>query len=291
MSATPWLCLLALINQSDVLSVISVRVIELPVVLHRAPAALSALRALRLVQHQRELQSLVTTIMISIPSLINVASLLALVVFIYSVLGVQLFTFIERGVYFTHERNFDDFGHAMLTNVQALTGDGWSTLMYEALADETHGSSLAIPFFVSFQVLCSLVILNLVVAVILENFTSLGGGNTDLVSRADVELFSEIWADFDPDANQHIPIALLPDVLKALPQPLGLRGAPRSWVVRVCLNLGLEAKGGGELAFRDVLNLLVKFNFQQQMRDELPAEGEKAAEALKAAEQAGADSP
>ena len=85
-----------------------------------------------------------------------------------------------------------------------------------------------------------------------------------------------------------IPVSYLPDLLKALPQPLGLAGAPRAWVVRVCLNLGLtssydESTTEAQLKFRDVLSLLVKFNFQQQMRDELPAEGEKAAEALAAA--------
>ena len=84
-------------------------------------------------------------------------------------------------------------------------------------------------------------ILNLVVAVILENFTSLGASNTDLISKADIELFSTSWADFDPDANQTIPAAALPDMLKAIPQPMGLHGAPRTWVVKVCLNLGLQA--------------------------------------------------
>ena len=124
-------------------------------------------------------------------------------------------------------------------------------------------------------------ILNLIIAVILENFSSLGKGNTDLVSRKDVELFSDVWADFDHDATQTIAAELLPDLLKAIPQPMGLAGAPRSWVVRVCLNLGLSSVGGsgggGKLPFKDVLNTLVKFNYQQQMLEDLPpADSEKA---------------
>ena len=186
---------------------------------------------------------------------------------------VQLFTFLPRGIYLTDERNFDSFTRALLVNFQCLTGDGWSGLMNEARGDETHASSaLAVPFFVSFQVLCSSVILNLVVAVILENFTSLGTANTDLISRSDIEIFSDVWADFDPDADQSIPIEKLPDLLKALPQPMGLAGAPRSWVVRVCLNLGLRCHDG-QLRFRDVLDVLVKFNFQQQMLEGLPPPG------------------
>ena len=272
------LAVLAALHQANALQAFSSAVVPLPPLVLRAPSAAVALRAVRLVQHAKKLQGLVTTILMSIPSLINVTSLLALVVFIYSVLGVQLFTYTPRGLYFTESRNFDTFGNALLLNFQCLTGDGWSGLMNEArgtFADsasdgqvgaegggESDGhvggsNAFAIPFFVSFQVLGTFVILNLVVAVILENFTSLGKGNTDLVSRADVELFSDTWAEFDPDANQCIPVEKLPDLLKAVPQPLGLQGAPRSWIVRVCLNLGLKSKDG-ELHFKDVLNTLVK---------------------------------
>ena len=65
---------------------------------------------------------------------------------------MQLFTYIQRGVYYTEQRNFDSFGHALLLLFQCLTGDGWSSLMTEALLDQEHGSALAIPFFVSFEV-------------------------------------------------------------------------------------------------------------------------------------------
>ena len=100
-------------------------------------------------------------------------------------------------------------------------------------------------------------------------------------------LFSDYWADFDPDANSTIPANKLPDLLKALPQPLGLQGAPRAWIVRVCLNFGLTMTNG-ELKFGDVLRTLVKFNFQQQMFDELPPESAAAQEAINAAGEDGA---
>jgi hypothetical protein len=121
-----------------------------------------------------------------LPSLVNVSSLLGLVLFIYSVLGVQLYTYMPRGAVLTDERNFDHFGNAVLTNLQALTGDGWSTMMKEVrhhLEGQAGDVLMADFFFVSFQLLCSSVILNLIVAVILENFTSLGNANQELVSR------------------------------------------------------------------------------------------------------------
>ena len=101
------LVVLALINQSRILELL-----PLPPVLQRSFEASRALRALRLVQHASGLFNLVKTILLSLPSLINVTSLLALVVFIYSCAGVQFFTFVQRGVFFTDQRNFDSFGHA-----------------------------------------------------------------------------------------------------------------------------------------------------------------------------------
>ena len=76
----------------------------------------------------------------------------------------------------------------MLLLLQCLTGDGWSTLMDDCLvappfcdpAKGECGSWIAVPFFCSFQVGGSFVILNLLVAVILENFSSLGNINSDL---------------------------------------------------------------------------------------------------------------
>lgn len=264
------LVIISLVCQTSLLESISETVVELPLPIIRLPHALMSIRALRLVQHAKGMQGLVLTTIQSLPALFNVIALLLLVVFVYSVAGVQLFTFVRRGGEYTEDRNFDDFYKAALLNFQCLTGDGWSALMTQALADEDNpGSAYAVPFFVSFQILCSSVILNLVVAVILENFTSLGG-DSHLVSKEDVNMFTEVWGDFDPDANLTIPVCVLPDLLKAIPQPVGLEGAPRAWVVRVCLNLGLTANKDFELGFRPVLNTLVRFNFQQQMRDELP---------------------
>ena len=259
-----YLVLLALMEQSRVIELFA-----LPPLLQRLLAASYPLRAMRLVQHAKGLSNLVKTIVLSVPSLLNVLSLLSLIVFIYSALGVELYAFVERGPLFTDQRNFEYFGSALLFSFQCLTGDGWSGLMNEALLDDSLSPMLTVTFFVSFQVICSRVVLNLIVAVILENFTTLGQHNSDLVSRKDVEAFCDRWADFDPDATQTIRIQELPALIRVMPQPLGLPGAPRSWIVRVCLNLGLPSVGG-RLHFQDVLATLVQFNVQQQMADDLP---------------------
>ena len=54
------------------------------------------------------------------------------------------------------------------------------------------GNGAAVPFFMSFQIFGSFVILNLIVAVILENFSALGKVNADLVSTNDIEVFKDM---------------------------------------------------------------------------------------------------
>ena len=98
---------------------------------------------------------------------------------------------------------------------------------------------------------------------------SLGNLNSDLVSRADIESFKELWAEFDPKATNTIAIGDLPKLIRQLEPPMGLKGAPMRWAVRMCLNLGLEHTGG-KIAFEEVLNALVSHNYHTQMDDAPP---------------------
>jgi hypothetical protein len=64
-----------------------VQVLPLPPMLLRVLRILRILRILRLLKGAKELRNLLVTMILSFPSLLNVGSMLALVVFIYAVLG------------------------------------------------------------------------------------------------------------------------------------------------------------------------------------------------------------
>ena len=97
---------------------------------------LRIVRILRLLKGAKELRNLIMTMIYSFPSLVNVGSLLALIVFMYSVLGVDLFTFLEPQDNINRSRNFVDLGHAALLLFQCLTNDAWSGLMADAMETE-----------------------------------------------------------------------------------------------------------------------------------------------------------
>ena len=255
-------------------------ILPVPPMLLRALRVLRVARILRLLKSFKELRSLIVTMIYSFPSLINVGSLLALIVFMYAVLGVDLFTYVAHQEAISSGRNFESLGNAALLLFQCLTNDAWSGIMTDAMVDEQSGgcveaegncgSWIAIPYFISFQILGSFIMLNLVVAVILENFSSIGGANPDLVTGSDLERFREIWARFDPDADFYIRVEALPQLVASLPPPMGLQGtvhgggaAELRAARKLCTALHLQQYDGkmGEVAYIDVLNALIKHNF------------------------------
>ena len=78
-----------------------------------------------------------------------------------------------------------------------------------------------------------------------------------------------IWSEFDPAATQLLPAAQLPHLLRKVDRPLGIKGAPLQWAVRLSLNLGL-GHTKGKLSFQEVLNALVSHNYHTQMKDSIP---------------------
>ena len=102
-------------------------VLPVPPFLLRVMRLVRILRLLRLLKGAKELRSLLVTLVLSFPSLLNVASLLAMVIFVYAVLGLQLFSFVAHGDSIDAQRNFETLGSGalLLFQVMAVDGRGW----------------------------------------------------------------------------------------------------------------------------------------------------------------------
>ena len=224
----------------------------LPPMVLRLLRIMRVLRVIRLVGDRRlgRTRELMQTLMLAVPSLLNVTSVLFLVMSIYAVLGMQLFPFVKHGEALNDSANFESFGSAMLLLFQVLTGDDWSAVMRDAAIDRDHGcdpdavpsdcgTPLAIPFFVSFTLVGAFIFLNLVVAVVLERFESLRGwkDESDAVEQSGKPGFitfdhvvdcQELWADYsadyvDDEGDSAIRVEDLPSFVSQLNYPLGLR--------------------------------------------------------------------
>ncbi|XRA99340.1 voltage-dependent calcium channel T type alpha-1H [Pycnococcus provasolii] len=143
-------------------------------------------RMFKLVQSARGLRTLFNTLIASLPAIGNVGSLLFLLMFIYSVLGMSLYGKIEydlglAGV--NRHANFYTFGASMMTLFRVFTGDSWSSTLEDVYNRGTGPKFIAPLFFISFTVAASLVMLNLIIAVILDQFLSEAGSEGLLQSN------------------------------------------------------------------------------------------------------------
>jgi hypothetical protein len=99
----------------------------------------------------------------SLPSIFNVLSLLLLIFFIYSILGVFLFHEKTSGDIVDDYTNFKNFGQAMISLIRISTGEEWNVIMYDL-----EDGPIAPIYFISFVVITSFVMLNMFIMVILQ---------------------------------------------------------------------------------------------------------------------------
>jgi len=101
----------------------------------------------------------------------SMGSLVSLLLFyvatlaMYAVFGMQLFARRDAEFEDAPRLNYDTFPQAMLTLFVTSTGEGWTDMMYHGV----RVTPVAIPYYITFFVLVNYVILNLVIAVVLEN--------------------------------------------------------------------------------------------------------------------------
>ena len=116
------------------------------------------LRVLRLVTVVPQLRVIVATLIRSLPGLGHVMLLLLVLYYVYAVAGVHLFGDHDP----THWRSL---GIALLTLFRVMTLEDWTDVMYVAM--ELHPMSWL--FFVSFVLIAAVIMINLVIAVVINN--------------------------------------------------------------------------------------------------------------------------
>lgn len=116
------------------------------------------LRVLRLVSALPELRLIVGTMLRSFGSMLSIVLLLGLVVYVYAVLGYHLFGAIDPA-------RWGDLGTAVRTLFEALTLEGWLEFQAAVIGQVP----LAWLFFGSYILIAVFVVVNLFIAVILNN--------------------------------------------------------------------------------------------------------------------------
>ncbi|XP_051806602.1 voltage-dependent N-type calcium channel subunit alpha-1B-like isoform X12 [Acanthochromis polyacanthus] len=193
-----------------------------------------AARLIKLLRQGYTIRILLWTFVQSFKALPYVCLLIAMLFFIYAIIGMQVFGNIDLNddTAINHHNNFRTFLQALMLLFRSATGEAWHEIMLSCLSrracDErsgTHGkecgSDFAYFYFVSFIFLCSFLMLNLFVAVIMDNFEYLTR-DSSILGPHHLDEFIRVWAEYDPAACGRIKYLDMYQMLLHMSPPLGL---------------------------------------------------------------------
>ena len=132
--------------------------------------------------------------------------------------------------------NFETFGRSMIILFQISTSAGWDSVLAGLMneeecnpnATETRpngdcgSSGLGILYLVTYLVISFLVVINMYIAVILENFSQATEDVQQGLTQDDFDMFYEVWERYDEEATEYIPLSRLSEFVEDLEEPLRL---------------------------------------------------------------------
>ncbi|XP_059965969.1 sodium channel protein type 5 subunit alpha isoform X1 [Mesoplodon densirostris] len=228
-------------------------------------------RILRLIRGAKGIRTLLFALMMSLPALFNIGLLLFLVMFIYSIFGMANFAYVKWEAGIDDMFNFQTFANSMLCLFQITTSAGWDGLLSPILntgppycdpnLPNSNGSrgncgspAVGILFFTTYIIISFLIVVNMYIAIILENFSVATEESTEPLSEDDFDMFYEIWEKFDPEATQFIEYSALSDFADALSEPLRIAKPNQISLI----NMDLPMVSGDRIHCMDILFAFTK---------------------------------
>mmetsp|Transcript_7040 Transcript_7040/g.10352 ORF Transcript_7040/g.10352 Transcript_7040/m.10352 type:complete len:1813 (+) Transcript_7040:1-5439(+) len=208
------------------------------------------IRIIRLIKVAKRIRTLLETLYYSATSLVNVGITLILLYFVFSIIGMNLFSKIKFGDYLNRHANFKTFIVSMLTLSRISTGENWNEIMRDCMntedcVDSECGSIFNAIYFVTFVILATFVIINLFIAIILDNFSQQMKFENSALNSSHLSKFTEHWSAFDPDASYIIKTSYLKNLLVAIGEPLGLPvNCSRAELIRKLVSLDIPEHQG-----------------------------------------------
>ncbi|XP_064371235.1 voltage-dependent L-type calcium channel subunit alpha-1C isoform X8 [Dromaius novaehollandiae] len=234
------------------------------------------MRLVKLLSRGEGIRTLLWTFIKSFQALPYVALLIVMLFFIYAVIGMQVFGKIALNdtTEINRNNNFQTFPQAVLLLFRCATGEAWQEIMLACLpdkkcdpesepansteADHSCGSSFAVFYFISFYMLCAFLIINLFVAVIMDNFDYLTR-DWSILGPHHLDEFKRIWAEYDPEAKGRIKHLDVVTLLRRIQPPLGFgKLCPHRVACKRLVSMNMPLNSDGTVMFNATLFALVR---------------------------------
>ncbi|XP_024882859.1 voltage-dependent calcium channel type A subunit alpha-1 isoform X15 [Temnothorax curvispinosus] len=238
-----------------------------------------AARLIKLLRQGYTIRILLWTFVQSFKALPYVCLLIAMLFFIYAIIGMQVFGNIalDADTSITKHNNFQSFIQGLMLLFRCATGEAWPSIMLDCVKGRTCdakaekgpegcGSNIAYAYFVSFIFFCSFLMLNLFVAVIMDNFDYLTR-DSSILGAHHLDEFVRIWAEYDPNATGKIHYTEMYDMLKNMDPPLGFGNkCPNRLAYKKLIRMNMPMDGDGKVNFTTTLFALIRENLSIKMR-------------------------
>ncbi|KAK1117398.1 hypothetical protein K0M31_016769 [Melipona bicolor] len=200
--------------------------------------------------------------------------------FIYAIIGMQVFGNIalDADSSITKHNNFQSFIQGLMLLFRCATGEAWPNIMLscvkgrpcDAKAGKQEpggcGSNIAYAYFVSFIFFCSFLMLNLFVAVIMDNFDYLTR-DSSILGAHHLDEFVRIWAEYDPNATGKIHYTEMYDMLKNMDPPLGFGNkCPNRLAYKKLIRMNMPVDVDLKVNFTTTLFALIRENLNIKVR-------------------------
>ncbi|XP_074929334.1 voltage-dependent L-type calcium channel subunit alpha-1D isoform X3 [Chelonoidis abingdonii] len=232
------------------------------------------MRLVKLLSRGEGIRTLLWTFIKSFQALPYVALLIAMLFFIYAVIGMQVFgkVAMRDNNQINRNNNFQTFPQAVLLLFRCATGEAWQEIMLACLPgkqcdpDSDHspeeeftcGSNFSIIYFISFYMLCAFLIINLFVAVIMDNFDYLTR-DWSILGPHHLDEFKRIWSEYDPEAKGRIKHLDVVTLLRRIQPPLGFgKLCPHRVACKRLVAMNMPLNSDGTVMFNATLFALVR---------------------------------
>ncbi|XP_058166595.1 sodium channel protein para isoform X19 [Anopheles ziemanni] len=231
-------------------------------------------RVLRLVKGAKGIRTLLFALAMSLPALFNICLLLFLVMFIFAIFGMSFFMHVQDKSGLDDVYNFKTFGQSMILLFQMSTSAGWDGVLDGIINEEgclppntdegypgnCGSATIGITYLLAYLVISFLIVINMYIAVILENYSQATEDVQEGLTDDDYDMYYEIWQQFDPDGTQYIRLDQLSDFLDVLEPPLQIHKPNRYKII----SMDIPICRGDVMFCVDILDALTKDFFARK---------------------------
>ncbi|XP_014661450.1 PREDICTED: muscle calcium channel subunit alpha-1-like [Priapulus caudatus] len=228
------------------------------------------MRLVKLLSKGEGIRTLLWTFIKSFQALPYVALLIVMLFFIYAVVGMQVFGKfnLDDSGHINRNNNFQTFPMATLVLFRSATGEAWQLIMLSCINARCSDNKLSEPqpcghafcyiYFITFYMICSFLIINLFVAVIMDNFDYLTR-DWSILGPHHLDEFVRLWSEYDPGAKGRIKHLDVVALLRKIQPPLGFgKLCPHRTACKKLVTMNMTLNSDGTVMFNATLFALVR---------------------------------